>query len=117
MFQSKRARLSARRLRRCESHETSHCVWRNGPGLPLDAPIQCSVTTASDSNRLVTMCSGNSHRPFPPLRIHGTLPRRERGASASARLEILRSGEADLMPLGQCLRRYVLSYARALDTL
>ncbi|CAK0799537.1 unnamed protein product [Prorocentrum cordatum] len=32
---------------------------------------------------------------------------------ATSRLEILRSGEADLMPLGQCLRRYMCSYARA----
>ena len=56
-------------------------------------------------------------RPSPLPRIHGTSSRLEHGASASARLEILRNGEADLMPLGQRLRRYVLSYARASDEL
>ena len=57
---------------------------------------------------LETLC-GPPHLP----QIHGTLLRQEHVASASARLEVLRRGEADLMPLGQCLRRYVLSYAGA----
>eukprot|EP00959_Pyramimonas_sp_CCMP1952_P124195 2596999-Pyramimonas_sp.AAC.1 len=53
--------------------------------------------------------------PLP--QIHGTLLRREHVVRASARLEILRRGDADMMPLGQCLRRYVLSYALASDDL
>ena len=117
MFQSKRARRSAQLLRRCESHDTSHCDLKSGPGLPLSSPIQCSVTTASDSSRWVRYDLETRPSPPPLPRIHGTWSRREHGASASARLEILRSGEADLMPLGQCLRRYVLSYARASDAL
>ena len=65
MFQSKRARRSAQLLRRCESHDTSHCVLKSGPGLPLSSPIQCLVTTASDSSRSVRYDLETS--PSPPI--------------------------------------------------
>ena len=116
MFQSKRARRSAQLLRRCESHDTSHCVLKSGPGLPLSSRF--SARLPRRATPVVRYDVIWKHAPPPSLpRIHGTWSRREHGASASARLEILRSGEADLMPLGQCLRRYVLSYARASDEL
>ena len=68
MFQSKRARRSAQLLRRCESHDTSHCVLKSGPGLPLSSPIQCSVTPASDSSRSVRydLETGFAPPPLPP---------------------------------------------------
>ena len=46
-------------------HETSHCVSKNGPGLPLSSPIQCSVTTASDSSRWVRHVWETAFAPPP----------------------------------------------------
>ena len=68
MFQSKRARRSAQLLRRCESHDTSHCVLKSGPGLPLSSRF--SARLPRRATPVVRYDMIWKHAPLPSLAPH-----------------------------------------------